>query len=462
MSARVPTEAEEQQLVGFTKQAMTLVNGGIDPDAAIEKIARAENLGRGTIELLANAYNTGRQLHQFKTASSILGKLADFPMADAEKIAKAIYPETVQSPKEAHDAVAVSDEYGTAPSWVRDAKDFGKAALDLGAMVKAADGDPKPPEPPRSDSQHAMKKAYGNYERAKVAYETARRQAQASEDTLRQHVGRLTDYFKQAECYRLPYAQVEHAVNAYMPEDILLLKNAYERANLGGRPRCEKTAADVKIQREPFDLNAPPFTIIKAARETAVKINQYRTEAATLKTAFDQAAGATIRPFVLGAPLAQVPPSQPSSSGSEKQAMPPAVGAAIGGYLSRSLGDMPQTKNDMVEDAWLELEDPSHQNEIRKIRQHALLNSLMTDPDDPISSHDPDKVVSAYNEIAQMAPRLAEQPAALRPVLRRKLQGLSEPFEAKEMTDIEKGLASSKGQTPASSMLGEAPNSIMG
>jgi hypothetical protein len=130
--------------------------------------------------------------------------------------------------------------------------------------------------------------------------------------------------------------------------------------------------------------------------------------------------------------------------------------------LSRSIGAAPKSTGELVDDAWLDLEDPQHANELRKIKTHAMINSMMTDPDSPISGHDPEKVLQAYNEIAQLAPRAAEQPAVLGPLLRRRLEGHAEPFEAKEMTDIEKGLAASKAPTPNTSLLSEAPDKLLG
>jgi hypothetical protein len=87
-----------------------------------------------------------------------------------------------------------------------------------------------------------------------------------------------------------------------------------------------------------------------------------------------------------------------------------------------------------------ELDDPDHENELRRIRTRAVLQSFMSDPDDPVSGHSPEEVAAVFNEIAQAAPHAVEQPSVLGPLLRRRLAGGIEPFEAKEMTDIEKGL----------------------
>ncbi len=67
-----------------------------------------------------------------------------------------------------------------------------------------------------------------------------------------------------------------------------------------------------------------------------------------------------------------------------------------------------------------------------------MLNQMMTDKQDPISGHDPDTVIDAFNSISDLAPRVADHPAAVGPLLRRKLQGNVQPFEAKELAELEK------------------------
>ncbi len=140
----------------------------------------------------------------------------------------------------------------------------------------------------------------------------------------------------------------------------------------------------------------------------------------------------------------------------------PAAGAAIGTMLARTVGNVPKTKDDLVTDAWLDLEDPEHANELRKIRARAMLTNLMTDPDDPISGHDPETVMNAYNEISTATPRLAENAATLRPALRKRLEGRQEPFEVKEMLDTEKAIAQSRTPTPNTNIMGEGPSGLLG
>jgi len=60
--------------------------------------------------------------------------------------------------------------------------------------------------------------------------------------------------------------------------------------------------------------------------------------------------------------------------------------------------------------------------------------------DPVISTYDPDEVTGAYNQIVQMAPRSAQQPAVMRGLLRKMLQqqDAMEPFEAEQVAKIEK------------------------
>jgi hypothetical protein len=90
-----------------------------------------------------------------------------------------------------------------------------------------------------------------------------------------------------------------------------------------------------------------------------------------------------------------------------------------------------------------EVFDPVHEGELQTARTQAMLGEFMS-VDPVISAYDEDQVVDAYNQIVQMAPRAARQPAVMRGLLRKMLQQQDalEPFEAKEMVDIEKGLKS--------------------
>lgn len=88
-----------------------------------------------------------------------------------------------------------------------------------------------------------------------------------------------------------------------------------------------------------------------------------------------------------------------------------------------------------------ELFDPSHEQEMARIRTRAMLSEFMSD-DPIISTYDPEEVSSAYNQVVQLAPRTAAQPAVMRGLLRKLLQQQDalETFDADQITQIEERL----------------------
>lgn len=117
------------------------------------------------------------------------------------------------------------------------------------------------------------------------------------------------------------------------------------------------------------------------------------------------------------------------------------IAGGMGLGLSRNLvSDEEGAKKKLIEEQIGELDSPDHTNELRKIRAQTALNQLMSDPGNPISEYEPEEVMAAYNELTQLAPRLADQPSALGPLLNKRLMGNMEPFEIGESLKLEEGL----------------------
>jgi hypothetical protein len=95
-------------------------------------------------------------------------------------------------------------------------------------------------------------------------------------------------------------------------------------------------------------------------------------------------------------------------------------------------------KEDIQLETLGEMFSPAHEHEMAGIRTQAMLSEfLSTDP--VISTYDPDEVASAYNQVVQLAPRTAQQPAVMRGLLRKLLQQQDalEAFDADQLTQIE-------------------------
>ena len=81
--------------------------------------------------------------------------------------------------------------------------------------------------------------------------------------------------------------------------------------------------------------------------------------------------------------------------------------------------------------------DPDHESELANIRTRAMLTDMLS-RDSVISGHDPRAVADAFNELSQLAPRMATQPLMARPFLRKQLEmGHLDSFEGNEALGAE-------------------------
>lgn len=455
---------EERRLLTGVKAAVDLVdNQGHSPDAAMAKVARDCNWSRGELRSAVSAFNNGRQVAQWKANSNVLDKLAEFPLADYEKIAAEIWGGTT---KEAADRTfliqGVDPEYRLPPSWLP-TPTSAAAQQALPTLEKTAADAEVHPLVAKHNQQRSMAQAWSRHRDALRDFEGTRTKYASAHDLVRVHVRLLENYFKKSAMDRLSFAAVEDAATAYYGQHGRALFNMLAQSF----PR-EKRAADLWIYHDqPLRRELPPFTYIenclRAARDVAQAKQAMDAAYTHVKEAEDH-----LRPF------AQTPvPSNPSRIPSPCLFETTEKTAGIGGTLAtgmagaavKSLIDKATNPADAahkVDKAWTELEDPEHENELRKIRVQAMLNSMMSDPENPVSGYDPDEVLSRYNELSQLAPRVAEQPAAVAPLLAQRLAGKSQPFEVNEALNIEKGLKDSKVTTPKTRSLLDAPESLLG
>ena len=156
-------------------------------------------------------------------------------------------------------------------------------------------------------------------------------------------------------------------------------------------------------------------------------------------------------------------PQQQEPKAPKSTFAPEAVGAALGGpFGAAAAGQLKKvfgtkTEDQIEQEALTDLMDPEHEAELVKIKTQAMLSEFMsTDP--VISTYDPDELAAAYNQVVQLTPRAARQPAVMRGLLRRFLQQQDalEPHEAGQLADMEMKLKSL--ETPSG--LPFAPSSL--
>jgi hypothetical protein len=458
------TTSDEQKLIESVKLAVALVEDDkMSPTAAVEKISRDEQFGPGYVRLMSHAYNTGRQTAQREANGGILDKLAGFDLADADAVIRSIYPQEPVTPKEASLRSSVSDDYNQPPRFLEDRDRAKLAAAPLNYESQEL-------EKYASDPMLPINAAYANHSKQAAEAERLRGKHAEAKDKLYGKLSELRTYFKQAAMDRVPFHVAEDAAVTYFGPSAKSLLN-YVHTSSGSR---DKRAADLPPPTQEVQLDKAPFTLIRDCLDLAKETSAAdRAHVQAVKVA-GKVREDQISPFSPAASRKQaevstylIPDTAPraAKSASEKEALLGAVAAGTALAGTKSLLDRaltPKTKKELVDDQWLELESPDHESEMRGIRVRAWLNSVMSDPENPISGFDPDEVMSAYNELAQLAPRAAEQPAVMQPLLSRRLEGKVEPFEAKEIADLEKSIRDTKAPTPTQGLLTSAPDSILG
>jgi hypothetical protein len=404
------SSADEQQLLDGVKQAVDLVdNQGMSPNAAMQKVARALNYSPGFLKAACNAFNTGRQLAQWNANDSVLDKLAGFPLADYDAIHNAMWG-TAQ--EKVAQVLYTEPRFSSYDDLVRQES----LDKDLATFTKTAAA-----EPVVAARQLPLKRAYDAVDYNQRLQEEARRAFQAEREKLAQHYQVLTDYFAKSAYDRLPFGQVAQAVNTYYgPVGAALIRS------LAAQFPQEKQAAYQTTNA--CDRTKAPYPAIAA---TLQQVERYKQAETALDLATNQLTEA------------QAAYDQLKTQVITKQASSAAFGGGFGlGLVNSIAADALKDRDKKIENQINELESPDHINEMRKIRAQTLLTQLMSDPENPLSAYDPEEVLSEYNQMVQLSPRLADQPAAVGPLLNKRLTGNTEPFELGQMLDLENKMQS--------------------
>lgn len=425
---------DEELLMSGVKTAVDLVdNRGFTPNDALHKVAQDLGFTPGFLKAACNAFNTGRQLAQWEANSSVLDKLADFPLVDYDQVHDRLWGNSKE--KVAHVSVNPLKfrSYENRVSLLNTAL----ATTEKSAAVSNVIAE---------DSK--IKKAFDKKDYCNRLLQEANRQKVAEEDLLDYKMHLLVSYFQKSAYDRLPFAQVEHAAGIYYgaPGNALMRYVASKFPN-------EKRAADHKPTwsgfQSPVNRNEAPYTLIEAVIKQAESLlvaesalsKQVSASALATKEANDLYAGLVDKPVQKEANLGSL------------------LGGVAGGFgmgAAKNLGEsVAEGGQSSLESEIKNLDSPEHLNELRKIRAQTALTQMMSDPENPISEYEPDKVLNAYNELVQLSPRLADQPAALGPLLRKRLVGNVEPFELAETLKLEEGLRRTQSN-PTQSMRNEA------
>lgn len=446
------TKQSEKIILDAVRQVVSSVQEGCSPTDSVIKSARDGNLSPNFIRLVCSGYNRGATTFQRESSSNVLDKMAEFPLADAGKAIA-----TIWATGEDKAAQAVSDAYSQ-PALPTNffAKAASRALLDTPLAKFAADGKQESrPERAKMSFDRAYQRMLGMRQRLLGK----RAEYAHSQDVLLTKLASLAEWFKsrpasEANAARYAAAQTLGKSGEAVMEYVIC-RNATPRL-----PR-EKMAAF--FNSSPIDWKSSPYADIRqcidAAREMMAEKAGYSQFAKHAEASVQEE---LLRPFA-GSLTCEARSSRGDSVLESRRPVRKhaffnsglfsgMVGAQVNQAGREYFKTRQDRQNQRISSLAAELDDPLQDYQMRQVQAQTMLHDFLSD--DPIlSGYEPSQVISAYNELAQLSPLTAGQPAYARAWLRRHLaQGAPETFEAKELADVEKTLTDTrdpgKGMAP--------------
>jgi hypothetical protein len=408
------SQRNEQDLLSQVREVQAHISDGLSPTDAVVKTAEHRRTHPDMLPLLVQSTNLGRQAYQQEKAAGqgVLGLLGEYPLANLDDVRSRLYPPA--APSAILKSAAVSDVYSEPP------REPVAPRVKRASAIAPAEPRPIGDAHTRARWREGVKMSMERTVRdADVAVEDARYKFSAA-------LSSLVGYFQ-----RNPDASVADARYGSLS---LFGKRAEAIFDvIPDRSRqpvaTTKQALAVAATDQPFSLVAEVLRTADAhadAIKTAAELKQGRAERLE-----------RLQPFTNGAPASSTPvPASGSPLLKAGSWLNPLLTGASAGLASnlRSRID-PAAQAAGIES---QLDDPEHLDELRGIQTRAMLADLMNN-DPVLKGYDPEEFTNAFNELVQLSPSAADQPALMRPLLRKRLTaGATEPFDAQQIADIEK------------------------
>lgn len=434
--------ATEQQLQRALTKVSDHVATGDSATAAIVKVARDTNLSRGQTELLVRAYNTGRTLYQFDTAKTLEEKLADFPLADAGEALTELFPERIKTAAEVQQDSEISQDYSVSPQGWLSRLDKLENAEKHAAVLVAARRERQPQKTARLNQDlteyNAMLAATRDADLANQAEQAA---AYAAQDSL----AKLAEYFRGATALPLTSVRMNAAMVYGARADAVF--DAIAEDN----PQLTKQAGRMHA----VDWSRAPYSLLQDCFRKAADYLVARQTNDSMKQSLKEAREVLYGPFAN--PLVQTTSGSiwdSASSEVKSAAANPALWAGVGGGMFGAMKDLASTampnKETIVKGHMARLQDPSHEQELRKIRTQSLLSDLMLH-DPVISGYGQDEVLDAYTRLSEVAPAAVQHKLLAQALMRKYLEqgNQLEPFDMDQLIGIENKLKPAAPAAPA-------------
>ena len=452
------SSADERLLQRVVKEATSLIMEGEEPDTAMAKVAKAQQLRPGYLKIAINALNNGLQLAHWAEKTAIEERLEPVPLVDFAKVASQIW---TTDEKQAED-LGTADWYQELQQRER-LQELRTISSDLIDKTASCEETTVPAVPATEDVHVKL----ASLSRQRYATRAAQdKLAAETADILRevqqQRHGLLMSLY--ADPSPQGFSNLKLAATAYC--------SAAEQAVLSWveqqLPACmtkSAAASGLKMARDSESLQRLR-DVATIAKKAARLCRDFRKAAADcLTTEVDYLRVVYGEPASTHCDLMQ--PIKEKVAGVM-------AGAVIGAgtaqttrqLLDMALGGARDRYRDEVEKrtqkALDQLEDVPHEQQLQAIRTQAMLHRLLTDPDSAVSGYPPERVLQAYNDVSQMLPSAIQQPASLETVLSRRLGGPMESFEANELAKLDQAMGANRAKHRSESSLSSKPELVRG
>lgn len=439
--------ADEQKIMSSLNDISGLVANGSAPNDAIVKIAGDIGLQPGHISLVVNAYNTGATNVNREDGNDVFAKAANFELADTATILEELYPTNVKTSAQLVKSVVVSDDYDVSPGgWQKRQKVANAATRILPPLI-----DPNTNKPVTKvaaypgDPQRPALLARNSVLAGRRNLEEGRRVKSASADALRHSFSDLCYFFRQ---YGRPsFGDVIKNAGVFFGGDGTTVMNAVAAQTPGLRYHDEKPRGEShSMLDEVYTKISSVIAATKAYKDQVTTFTQL--EQSTKKATED-----TIRPFLYPHFQSVLTPSSEKAAGGLGMGL--AASMLHRAFSRPSNPDMAPAVQKYVRQAT----DPAHEDELRRIKAQAMLSSLMAG-DEVISGYDHEEVLDAYNDIAALSPRAADNKLLMQALLRKQLtQGAQDPMDLDQMLGMEEKMRKRDTgiEVPPSTDLAEIP-----
>jgi hypothetical protein len=417
----------EARIMGAIEKTVDLVNAGAAPNSAIIKVAQDAQLKPGEINMLVHAYNTGRTTQQRHDGEDVFEKAADFDLADPSIVLETIYPSKVKTAAEITREVVVSSDYQISPRWAL----ARKAEAEKRAACPAVTPMVPKPAPLPADDAFRIRSAQAIAGQARLDGEEARRVKSAAYDRLVARLDDIGQYFQTIGSVPFGWFRKQAGL-LHGQRGEQLCELLAER-----QPILSKQANDGRVRPS----RGPAFELFNAALSQLADFAEKHAAYETLRPELEKKANEALRPFVPARPRSVFSDEPVKSANLWGSPFSQNVAGGYGKSIIDSIANSVSAPNtDAVNSVLKDLTDPQHEADMRNIRLQSNLQDLMT-TDPIISGYPSDQVSAGFDEINQMAPRLAEQPAALRAALGKYLQqGRLADFDIDQMLGSENKL----------------------